>query len=327
VNFYLGIDIGGTNTVVGIVDETGRVVASRSILTAADSGPSSLFDRIAAAATRDVAPSAGVPPGSVKAIGMGVPGFVDHESGVCVGSVNLKWANVPVVAEMQRRLGVPTFINNDVRMYVYGEAMRGAGKRYRNVMGITVGTGLAAGMVFDGAVFHGAHNLAGELGHIPLAGIPYACGCGLTGCLETVASATGLVRIARELIEGGHASVLREWHPGEGVPGLTAKRISDAYDLGDAVAIETLNRAGAFLGQGLAYAVTLMNPDVLVVGGGAAAAGERLLAPMRESLKGHVIKEYWDRLRIVTAELGDDAGVIGGALYAKRRVSQERSKE
>lgn len=319
----IGIDIGGTNTVIGLIGPDGRIARRAKIATQAADGPDRILDRIAAQ-VNELLNESGMSKSSVAAIGMGVPGFIDHEQGIAVSSVNLYWKNVPVAEGIRQRLGIPAYINNDVRMYVYGEAAQGAGKGFRHVLGVTVGTGLAAGVVSEGKLYHGGGNMAGELGHIPLEGIPYTCNCGLTGCLETVASATGIVRQAMDRIREGRPTVLRQWFSEETMSRMQAKDISRAYDLGDEVAVEVMNTTGTYLGLGLAYAVTLFSPDVVIIGGGVAAAGERLLAPVREAMKSRLIRNYWDRIRVVTAELGDDAGVIGSGLYAKEREAFRR---
>lgn len=316
--YCAGVDVGGTNTVVGLLDPEFRVVATERIATLRDQGAESLLDRIAECLA-GLLEKHGVPEGGFT-LGMGVPGFVDPETGTALNSANLGWRGVGVAEGMRRRLGVAAAVDNDVRMYVYGEATRGAGRGARHVLGVTVGTGLAAAYVEDGRLFYGGGNMAGELGHLTMDAIPYSCGCGLVGCLETVASATGIARTARDLIaREGRRSVLQDWFTGDGLPGLTAKDVSRAYDAGDAVALETYERVGTLLGRGLAYAVTLFSPDRVIVGGGAAAAGERLLAPVRRAMERHLIRDYWERIEVVPAALGDEAGVIGSAMHGYAR--------
>ncbi|HZG57799.1 ROK family protein [Paenibacillus sp.] len=319
----IGVDIGGTNTVIGLVDGGGRVAASEKIPTRAEEGPDALFDRIAASAAALLG-GFGVDPAATT-VGIGVPGFVDREAGISLLSGNLQWRGVPVAREVERRLGAPTAIDNDVRLYVYGEAMAGAGRGAAHVLGVTVGTGLAAALVTEGRLFYGSGGMAGELGHLRLDGIPYRCGCGLTGCLETVASATGIVRQARALVAAGRASVLRDRFPESELRGLTAFDVSRAYDDGDDVAREVLASTGRWLGRGLAYAVTLFSPDRVIVGGGAAAAGERLLEPVRREMEASLIPDYWARIDVVPASLGDEAGVIGSAMYGRRRAAERRA--
>jgi len=255
------------------------------------------------------------------AVGMGNPGFVDPIRGVSLNSANLKWVDVPVSEKLGALLGLPVFIDNDVRMYTYGEAVRGAGRGYDHVMGVTLGTGIAAAMVNKGELYYGSGFLAGELGHVPLDGESALCGCGMRGCLETIASATGIARIARERLERGEASILGEWFPDGRRDGLTAADVSRAYDAGDKLAKDVLRFVGASLAKGLAWAISLWSPDIVIVGGGAANAGERLLAPTREALAPLLLPMYRERVVITTAKMNDDAGVIGSAAFAKARAA------
>lgn len=309
---YVGVDIGGTNVVIGLLDESMNLLERVKLSTVAAEGPERVLDRIATSIQELIQPYSAEK--QIQAIGIGVPGFVDHVEGISVLSVNLHWKHFKVAEGMLRRTGLPTYINNDVRMYVYGEALRGSGRGYDHVLGVTVGTGLAAGIVSEGQVYHGGGNMAGELGHLPFEEIPYRCGCGLQGCIETIASATGLVRQAKALIAQGRSTRLEE-HGDQ----LQAKHVSEAYDQGDEVAREVMHTTGRLLGKTLAYAVTMISPDVVIVGGGVAAAGERLMIPVREAMQANMIPAYWGRIRVVTASLGDDAGVIGSACYARER--------
>ncbi|MCC2685691.1 MAG: hypothetical protein K0R75_2590 [Paenibacillaceae bacterium] len=236
-----------------------------------------------------------------------------------MGASNLGWRDRPAAEELGRRLGLPVYIDNDVRMYVYGEAVAGAGRGFRVVLGLTVGTGLAAALVEDGRLYYGGGFMAGELGHIRMDDVPYQCGCGLSGCLETVVSATGIARLARDRIAAGGEGLLARQFAGR-LQELTAADVSAAHDQGDALAAQVMDEVGRHLGRGLSYAVTLLNPDLILIGGGAAAAGEKLFAPMRSELKRLVLPPYWQHLTIRRAELLDDAGVIGSAASAAARI-------
>lgn len=320
--YFIGIDIGGTNMVCGLVNEEGTVLHKLKRPTEAAQGSGSVFDRVAAMIERLLAESK-VPRQAVQAVGIGTPGLVDPERGVTEFAGNLGWTNVPVAYEVARRSGFPVFIDNDVRMYVYGEAMRGAARGYRHVLGVTLGTGLAAAMVNDGSLYYGGGNMAGELGHIKLEGIPYDCGCGGSGCLETVVSGKGIARQAKAKLLAGEPSVLRDWFPDAPYDSLMAADVSRAYDAGDPVAIAVMQSTGKLLGQALSYAVSILSPDVIVIGGGGANAGERILTPMREELKRLVFSKYWERLAIVAAEHNDDAGILGSAWNARRRLQRK----
>ncbi|MEK8126460.1 ROK family protein [Paenibacillus filicis] len=314
---YIGVDIGGTNMVAGIVNEAGQTLRMVKIPTEVQHGGEDVVRRLAEA-IEQLRADVQVP---VEGVGIGVPGFVDHVQGTSVFAANLGWKDFPLAALLSARIrGLPVFVNNDVRMYVYGEATGGAGRGFQHVLGITVGTGMAAAMFNEGRLYYGSGGRAGELGHIALEGIDYACNCGLIGCLETVASATGIARQAREAVERGESTVLAERFPGERVQEITAADVSKAYDAGDPAAIAVLQRTGTLLGRGLATAITLFSPDVIVVGGGAAQAGERLLKPMREELQRAALSFYWKDLQIKPAELLEDAGVVGSGLYARGRL-------
>lgn len=320
MSHYLGIDIGGTNIVCGAVDEAGRLIGMRKLATEASRGSADVVSRIADAAEQLRRETLGE--GRWTAAGIGVPGFVDHERGVVELAVNLGWEGFPLAEELAGRIGAPVHINNDVRMYVYGEAMAGAGKGVSHVYGITLGTGMAGALVQEGELFYGGGGIAGEIGHIPVPGVSFRCNCGLTGCLETVASANGLARQARQAMEEGRQTVLSEWFPGEEAGRLTAADVTRAWDAGDVLAQEIMDRTGRALAVGLTAAITLYSPQMLVIGGGAARAGERLLAPMREELQRLLLPAYWNQLGIRTAELLEEAGVVGSAIYAKRRAER-----
>jgi glucokinase len=319
MSYMIGMDIGGTNVVCGLVEASGKLLHTIKKPTETGKGSDYVFDKIARM-IQELLLKAGIEKSEVAVIGVGTPGFIDPLKGITLFAGNLRWKQVHTADEISRRTGLPVFIDNDVRMYVYGEAICGAARGYEHVLGITIGTGLAASMINNGQLYYGGGYMAGELGHILLPEIPYTCGCGMTGCLETAVSGTGIARQARDQIKNGRESVMKEWLNGRSLEELSAADVSRAYDAADSLAIEVMNYTGTLLGKGLASAVTLYSPDVIVIGGGGAMAGERLLAPMREKLQQSVYSGYWDRLTIKTAELIDDAGIIGSAMCAKQRL-------
>lgn len=317
MSIYVGVDIGGTNMVCGIIRD-GQLTGSRKIPTESQQGAEQVISRLAEMIS-GLVKEEGVKE-QLKAVGIGVPGFVNPEEGIVHFAGNLKWKDVPLAGILSERLGgIPVFVDNDVRMYVYGEAAYGAAKGFRHVLGITIGTGIAAAYVQEGKLLYGDRYMAGELGHIRMEGATYECGCGMTGCLEAVASANGMARQAEEAIAQGKETVLKRWIDEGAIERVTAADVSKAYDLGDAEAIEIMNRTGALIGKGLSYAVTMLSPDCLVIGGGGALAGERLFKPLRETLKDNIYSGYWDKLTIVAAEHNDHAGIFGGAAFAKQR--------
>jgi glucokinase len=321
VKFLVGIDAGGTNTVCGLLDGRGNLLHKIQEPTEAHLGYEQVIDKIARM-VKSLLASEQIAPGQVLAVGIGNPGLVDPDRGLVRFAGNLGWRDVEVVKLLQNRLNIPVFADNDVRMYAFGEAIRGAGRGYDHVLAITLGTGIGAAMVNQGQMYYGSGFMAGEIGHIRMDGEQAPCACGMYGCLETVASATGIVRQVREAIANGKSSLLQSWFPGENLCKITAADVSKAYDAGDAVAVEVLQHTGKLLGKALSYAVSLFSPDVIVIGGGVARAGERLLHPAREELKRFVYKGYWARLTIRTATLLDDAGVIGSGLLARQRLEE-----
>ena len=314
----LGVDVGGTNIVCGAVDETGRVLRKAKRPTGAADGPDAVLNRIADMA-REIRGGLGEEAFATSAVGVGIPGLVDPEAGVSRFAGNLKWRDVPVAKLLEEKIGLPVCIDNDVRMYVYGEAVAGAGRGYGHVLGITIGTGIAAAIVNGEKLYYGSRAMAGEIGHVRMDGVEEACACGLTGCLETAASASGMVRQAKKALLAGRESVLTEWYPGDDLGRLTAADLSRAMDEGDELAKEIIVRAGVLNGRALAAAAMLISPDVIVVGGGGALAGERLLAPLREELLRLLLPDIREGLAIVAAEHNDEAGIIGSALHARRK--------
>lgn len=322
MGWLAGVDLGGTNVVCGLVNSEGVVLRILKEPTESHRGSDAVIEKIARMIQRLLeAEHSSLQ--ELDAVGIGLPGFLDPEAGVVLLASNLQWTNVPVASLLGKLLQTPVFIDNDVRMFTYGEATAGAAKGYEHVLGLTLGTGLASSMINKGRLYYGSGCRAGEIGHIPMEGIPYACGCGMTGCLETIASATGIATQAKALVIEGKSTHMAEWFANRDLNLLQAYDVSKAYDAGDPAAIEVMNYTGTKLGLALSFAVTLYGPDVIVFGGGASLAGERLFKPMREKLQSNVHPMYWERLTILTAQLLDEAGIIGSALYAMNQRQQE----
>ncbi|WP_127589214.1 ROK family protein [Paenibacillus koleovorans] len=322
MSYVIGVDIGGTNVVVGLLTGELQLVRKAKQPTGTANGADFVLGRIAGMIDA-LLQEEGIDRDELTAVGMGNPGIIDPERGIAVMASNMKWYDLPIAEKLSGILGgIPVFIDNDVRMYIYGEAVRGAGQGFRHVMGVTLGTGIAAAMINNGSPYYGGSFMAGEFGHIVMEGESALCGCGLRGCLETIASATGIARIARERIAAGRSSLLADWFPDEAQrAAITAADVSRAYDAGDQVAIEVMDFVGTMLAKGLSYAIPLWSPDVIIIGGGAANAGERLLAPLRRGMQGIVHPMYLDRIEIRLAEMNDDAGVVGSAAFAQARAA------
>ncbi len=319
MKYAAGVDVGGTNMECGIVDELGHVLIKRKYPTHPERGADAILESIALALVQ-LREEVKIAANDIEVIGLGIPGLVDPEAGISLRAVNLNWNQVPVAAKLMELTGKPVFIDNDVRMYVYGEAVAGAGRGYDYVYGITIGTGLAAAFVQRGEIHRGHRFMAGEIGHVPLDHVSFACGCGRTGCLETIVSATGIAKQAQTRIEQGEGSVLSEWFTD--VKDIRSSDVSRACLAGDDLSRDVLDQTGRELGRALAWVVPTLSPDVIVIGGGGALAGELIFKPMKDELHQRLLQDYRHHFDIKSAELSDTAGIIGSALWALHQHRQ-----
>lgn len=319
VKYTAGVDVGGTNIVCGLLNDAGETVIKVKYPTEAEKGPLAIIQGIADMLGRLCA-QAGIDMEQLTVIGVGIPGLVDPVQGISLRAVNLQWANVPVAEALRQILGIPVYIDNDVRMYVYGEAVAGAGRGFNYVFGLTIGTGLASAFVDHGQTYHGHRFIAGEIGHAPMDGIDYLCNCGNTGCLETVVSATGIARQARQRLINGESSLLRDWFPG--IHEISAADVSRACESGDRMASDILSHTGRMLGRALSWVLPILSPDVIIIGGGGALAGDALAGPMKQELNTRLLRDYRGHFAIKYAELNEDAGMIGSGLWALRQFNK-----
>lgn len=315
--YAFGVDVGGTNIVTGLMSKDGAIVWKTKVATEPHKGNEHVVERIANTVLEGMKVS-GIAEEQLAGVGIGMPGILDTEKGISIEASNLHFRNYPLAANLKKKINLPVTINNDVRMYMYGEAMHGAGKELDYVLGLTLGTGMAAAFITKGDIFTGGGGLAGEMGHIPIDGVKHRCNCGLTGCLETVVSATGIARQAKEAVAAGKETVMSTYY--DDPDQLTAADVSRAYDAGDDVARSIMQYTGELLGRALTYIVPLLSPDIVVVGGGAALAGERLLGPTRDILQNYSLSYYSDRVQVAPAVHIDDAGVIGSASWAFKQL-------
>lgn len=303
--YFLGIDVGGTNTVYALVTEDGEIVKECKLRTLPERGPKALLQEMLTV-SKELTPDI-----AIQGIGIGLPGMIDVKRGIAIDCPNLGWKDVPVAEGFQQELAVPVFLDNDVRCVALAEKKFGAARSSENAICIALGTGIGSGVFVRGELLRGAYGAAGEVGHmnmIPVGG--EACGCGNTGCWETLASATAVVRQARLALQHAHSMGLAtELHEP-----LDGKQIADAARKGDPVAGTVIREAGRFLGLGLVNLVNLFNPDLIVIGGGLSLAGEVLFNPAEEELKRRALPYPASRVRLTRAELGDSAGVIGAAV-------------
>lgn len=313
---FIGVDIGGTNTVIGLFDEKNRLISKMGMPTTPSGNhrsPYDFVDRLSEEIRRLIG-QAGTAARLVK-IGVGVPGQLDLRTGTVLRAPNLGWYDFELSAELYKRLGVHPSVDNDVRMYTLGEVTAGAAQGYQNVLCLTLGTGIASGVIVNDQLVRGSHGYAGEIGHDPVDGQLALCKCGKTGCLETIASATGIVRLAKEAVERGADTSLRSLENP-----LTAFHVYEAAVKGDIISKDIFNFVGSVLGKKLTTMIYLLDPEVIVIGGGAAAAGEILLEPIRNTIYGLYPKNH--KPLVLQGKLGDSAGLFGAVHFARHHNDQ-----
>ncbi|WP_091272580.1 ROK family glucokinase [Alteribacillus persepolensis] len=312
--YLLGIDIGGTSVKLGLFTQTGQLVNKWSIPTD-KSKKGAFIVRDIAASVREQLAAEGIKQTQCIGAGVGVPGFVDIENGCVDFAVNIGWKDYPIVDILSDSLGIPTAVDNDANLAAAGEYWQGAGVGAENIVLFTLGTGVGGGVIVKGDIVHGSSGMGGEVGHvtvIPEGGAP--CNCHKTGCLETVASATGIVRLAKEQAEKHKQSLLYAKKEQET---LTAKAVFEAAASGDSAAESVIDESIYYLGLAAANIANVLNPEKIVIGGGVAQAGEQLLAPLRRHYRTFALENVYNDTAFTLAELGNDAGVTGAAWLAK----------
>lgn len=313
----VAIDLGGTKALVGVVDPDGTVRA-RVWLPSRDLNgrPAELLDRLAAGA-RTAAGDAGLTFESIRAVGVCVPGPLDVTQSVVAIAPNLGWTDLPVRAELQRRVAGPAvFVENDVRAAALSEHRLGAGQGYGEMLAVFVGSGVGGGLVINGELYHGAHGGAGEIGHaVVRAGGP-RCGCGRFGCLEAVAARDAVGRYVIQDVARGHRTILTDILQGN-LLAFTSRDLALAIAQQDAVALRAARRSAAYVGVAVGSVMNLVDVGVVVLGGGIAEAGgqsyvQRVAHVARRQILGAAARD----VPIVPSRLGDDAGMLGAAMVA-----------
>jgi glucokinase len=313
----IGLDVGGTKINAFRVARDGGVLDRSMTRTPADDEDATLDTMI------ELAESLRTP--DVLAIGVGAAGMVDTAEGVLRFAPNLAWRDLPIAARMREALGLPCQVDNDASMAAYGEYRFGAGRGYRHILLVTVGTGIGGGIVSDGRLFRGANGFAAEIGHIIVEPGGPLCGCGNRGCWEQVAAGRAIDRMGREEAREQEHSILRRLAGGD-PDKVSGSLVTEAALRGDDAAKRILAEVGRRLGEGIAGIVNMLDPQIVVVGGGAIAAGDLLLGPARAAYRDAVEGlEYRPRVPIVAAQLANDAGAVGAATLALEELGRVRA--
>lgn len=317
--WLLGIDLGGTTVKLAFVGQEGAVIHKWEI-------PTNLLDNgvhIVPEIASSVKETLKAWPGATLiAAGMGAPGPVDFENGSIYVAVNIGWRDYPLQSLLQDALGIPVVVDNDANMASYGEFWKGVGEGTNDLVCITLGTGVGGGIIANQKLIHGVSGAGGELGHItvvPEGGAP--CNCGKTGCIETIASATGIVRLALEEINKNPEALIAKRYHEQGI--ITAKDVFDCVKEEDEASSAVLDQVAKYLGLTAAHVGNCINPDKIVFGGGVSKAGELLMGPVRAYFKQFAFPRVAESTVLECAALGNDAGVIGAAGLAYKQYGNE----
>lgn len=305
---YIGVDLGGTAIKVGICNEEGQLLHTYEGPTEVAKGADTIVANIEKY-VRHIVEESPFAWEQVAGVGAGVAGFTNVREGIIILAPNVGLKDFHIREILEQRLGKPIKIDNDANVAALGEAWGGAGKGIENCVCYTLGTGVGGGIIINGKIYQGFSGMAGELGHMSV--VPdleaIGCGCGQMGCLETVSSATGIIRMAKDAVARGDRTSLSH------VENIMAKDVFDAAKEGDEAAIRIVNRAAYYLGKSMAAVAVVLNPELFIVGGGVSKAGDILFNEIR-SVFGKLTPEPVQKgMKIVPATLGNDAGMVGAA--------------
>ena len=314
MTYTVGVDVGGTKIAAGLVDEHGQLIArDRTVSPALH--PAEIVRTIGELVRSLVGTR------EVEAVGVCAAGFVDKQRSTVVFAPNLAWRNEPLKQHLEEELNLPVVVENDANAAAWGEFTFGAGEDVDDLLMLTIGTGVGGGVVIDGELARGGFGMGGEVGHIQMVPGGVKCGCGNLGCLESYGSGSALVRVTRaHAVDSPDAARSLVELAGGDVAKITGPLITEAAHAGNAFAIERLAELGDWIGQGVATLTAVLDPNVVVIGGGVSEAGELLLDPIRTSFENHVtVRTHRPILEVRQARLGNSGGMVGVADLARRR--------
>lgn len=314
--YYLGLDVGGTNIVAGVVDNNFRILAKESIPTPAGAGIDKITSDIAETGKRAIQKS-GISPEDISSWGIGMPSCINPKTNLLVHANCFGWKNVPIYDYLKKYISKPIYIANDANSATYGETLAGDAGQYNNVIMLTLGTGVGSGIIIDKKIYSGADNMGAELGHTKLVYNGVLCTCGQKGCLEAYCSSTALIRDTRKAVTEEPDSLIMQLC-GNDKDKINGEIIFEAAKAGDPLATKLIDEYISYLAAGISSFISIFRPEVIILGGGLAHAGDFLFKPLTEKL--HVCTFGANEIGIppiVGAELGNDAGIIGAAFLEK----------
>jgi glucokinase len=321
--WIVGVDLGGTNIVVGVLPvDGGEVLALKSQPTEAQRGAKFVVDRMVGMieeAIAEVLEQKGGTRADFAGVGIGSPGPLDRATGTVLNTPNLGWRNFPLRDLIANAVGLPASLDNDANCATYGEWWLGAGRDVDTLVGLTLGTGIGGGIVLNGQIFHGISDTAGEIGHMTIDSTGRKCKCGNYGCLEAYASGPAIALRAVEGIDAGIDTMLVDLVHGR-LDLVTAATVYEAVVLGDSYANEVMRETAKFLGAGVANLLNILNPEMIVIAGGVTRAGDHLFVPLRAEVRRRAFRSAEEACQIVPGSLPGTAGVVGAVAVFKQET-------
>ncbi|UJL44847.1 ROK family glucokinase [Virgibacillus sp. NKC19-16] len=313
----IGVDIGGTTVKIGFINDSGEILNKWEIPTNKSNAGMSIIDDIWQSIRLQLT-ELNLDTDMILGIGVGAPGFIDGDNGFVYEAVNIGWENFELAKQLKDKSEVPVFVENDANIAVLGENWKGAGNQARNVIAITLGTGVGGGIIANGAILNGENGMAGEIGHTTIDPKGYLCNCGRKGCLETIASATGIARQAMDKVKNNPTSTLADHYRQTGT--VSAKDVFDLAKNGDTDCKHIIHDTADTLGLFIANMGTTINPSKVLIGGGVSKAGDQLLREIKNAFHKYALPRVSNICEIKIAQLGNDAGIIGGAFFVKQKL-------
>src|SRR5690625_4655988 len=315
--FILGIDIGGTAIKIGIINIDGSIYSKWDIPTNIENQGESIATDAWSSIVEKL-DALHIEKDQLQGIGIGAPGFIDEKTGLVYKAVNIGWENFDLAHQFSELANLPVYVANDANVAALGENWIGAGNQANNLIAVTLGTGVGGGIIANGTMISGENGTAGEIGHITIDPEGYECNCGRRGCLETITSATGMVRQAMAIIEKHPESELTAYYHKHG--DITTKDIFDLANQGDELCKQVIHHTADVLGFAISNIAIVVNPSKILIGGGVSQAGEDFIRQIETQFKKYALPRVSDICEFKIAELGNDAGIIGSAYLVNQNA-------
>lgn len=319
-NVMLGIDIGGTTVKIGLISEEGAIITKWEIPTNLEDNGIHIANEVWSSILSSLEKN-NIEKTALLGIGIGAPGFINQTTGIVYQAVNIGWKDFELASQFREFSGLPVFVANDANVAALGENWKGAGNQAQNLIAVTLGTGVGGGIIANGYVLGGENGTAGEIGHITVEPNGHLCNCGRKGCLETITSATGIVRQAMTLIKENPNSDLANYYSKNQT--ISAKEIFELASNGDVLCDQIIEHTADVLGLVISNTATIINPSKVLIGGGVSKAGDQLISRIEKYFKAYALERISDICEIKVAELGNDAGMIGAAFLVKQALGDK----